>query len=34
MEIYVIGSAARVPLVTRYNDALKGSSVGVKTLGL
>jgi len=34
MGMYIIGSAARVPLVTRYNDALNGSSVGVKMLGL
>lgn len=34
MGIYIIGSAARTPFVTRYKDALKGSSVGVYMLGL
>jgi len=34
IEMYIIGSAARVPLVTRYIDTLNGSSVGVKMLGL
>jgi hypothetical protein len=34
IEMYIIGSAVRVPLVTRYIDALNGFSVGVKMLGL
>jgi hypothetical protein len=34
MVIMTIGSAPYVPLVTRYDDALKGSRVGVYMLGL
>lgn len=34
MGIYNIGVGPKVPLVTRYEEAVNGSSVGVKMLGL